>query len=180
MKKIYLILIALVTLSSLQSCEKENKPLGIPGVFELCFYVKHNSELYKDLKNAFAKNDYTHQTNVYDPNLDLGFNNVYFLVGDKKVKLKASLCDRPAKHITKYPKGYAFMSIDNPILFEEVLTGKEERFGLVYDNKKIALKIKGTFDKYHTAVGTVEYFYVNGKKQKNEKSGRYTVRVYLE
>ncbi len=91
MRKIYLILIALTTLVSLQSCEKKEGE-GDTGPIHFIMLINKHSDLYKDMEKAFAKNDYTNHTSEdeFAPGYngeENGFNNVYFLKGEYKCKL---------------------------------------------------------------------------------------------
>ncbi len=174
MKKIYLILIALITLSSLQSCEKDDKRGDNFEPRPLMFYfmVDKNSKEYQDLKNEFAKNDYTKS-----PREKRGFNNVYLSKGNKIIKFLKGLSSYNKGetyndytyilyHLMKISDNYAFLCLGAYYkeLHKEVLTSKEESLVLVYGNKKMQLKIKGKL--FDVGTAAVDKFYVNGKERK--------------
>ncbi len=175
MKKIYLVLIALTTLISLQSCEKSGNRSEDLGHVRVFLLVNKQSDLYKDMEKAFTKNDYT-ETN--------GFNNVYFLQNGKKQKLRYSLGDKHKQsffsgilyeHIG-IPENYAYL-VGSELNNQELFTNKDEKILLKYDDKKLSLKIKGKFGNNYS-FAKVEHFYVNDKKMKILKS-HFTHNVVL-
>ncbi len=192
MKKIYLILIALVTLISLQSCEKSGTNSADLGPISIFLLVNKHSDLYKEMEKAFAKNDYTNHAPEdwfkpgYDGKED-GFNNVYFFKDNKKTKLGFGLKDSNSNEAepnyivykqANVSKDYAYIWLFSCNLFaHEILTGKKENLFLIYDDKKLSLKIKGKFGNNYS-FAKVEHFSVNGKKMKILKS-HFTHNVVL-
>ncbi len=181
MRKIYLILIALVTLSSLQSCEKSEKDKDL-GPIDIFLLINKHSDLYKDLEKAFDKNDYV-GNNTKERK---GFNNVYFLKGEKRheiflgFKHDSSISKEPKELLYKRLKiseDYAYLTIEQTMFKYDLITNKEELFLLKYDNKEVSLKIKGAFGNSRS-FAKVEHFYVNDKKMKHLVSD-FTQNVVL-
>ncbi len=195
MKKIIYIFLAVTFLFSCSDGEENNA--GTPQPFIFHFLVNKNSELYKEMDKEYSKKDYTHQ-----PPIARGFNNVYFLKGNKKFKTMGFLKPDPGIIFGSYMigmfeegtlKNYGYFTMHYN-LAEEILTGDREEFVLVYGNKKLPLKIKGKTKpieqrggEYEGWTAMVEEFYVNGKKCKffnsydsQNSSYTYNIVLYLE
>lgn len=190
MKKIYLIIVTiLITLNSLLSCSNDRieNSSGVPQPLQFYFLVNKNSEEYKNLVKAFDKGDYTSQ-----PKKEKGYNNVYFTKGDYKAKLRSKLFDSDSedsyaielyKHM-KIEENYAFLMIAGNEFYANTLTGKEENLILVYDDKEIPFKIKGTLieggsNKWAGLRAIIDEFYVNNKNHRFLRKGQQTYDCVL-
>ncbi len=108
-------------------------------------------------------------------NNKVGFNNVYFLKGEKKSKLREGFQDSSTDYLLhnrlNIKENYAYIDIADHELWEKIITNKEEDFLLIYDKKKLALKIKGRDYGKGEHFFAIEKFYINGKKAKILNSG---------
>ncbi len=189
---IYILLIFMAFGCSSEDKEENVVGSGVPQPFTFYFLVNKNSALYKNMVKEFSKNDYTHQ-----PPENRGFNNVYFLKGDKRIKTNGFL----PYNLTLFGsymislrednilKNYGYFTNIYP-LPEEILTTKKEKFYLVYGDKKILLEVKGKIvltggseKPFVGARGSLQEFYVNNKKHKfinNSEGLSYNIVLYLE
>ncbi len=183
MKNLHAYIVVFIILG-LFSCDCDKSTVQ-PFAFH--FLVNKKSDLYKDINQALSKKDYTDQ-----PPENRGFNNVYFLKGNKKIKMKEFYKEsEPGMFlgstymISLYNdntlKKYGYFTATWYKLAEEVLTNKTEEFYLVYDDKKILLKINGKLieSRCEETEAFVREFYVNEKKHKFINDDGLNIVLYL-
>lgn len=166
MKNIFLTISAILILGGiLQSCYKKEIQHGgcSASCSDIYFFINKNSQEYNDLLEAFSKKDFTNE-----PTEERGYNNIYFLINRKKIKVKNKMLlpDNTISHGDDYDN-YALFSMYSTKFYTNIFTGKEEQVTFVYDDKSIQLKIKGKLHKKDNAYKpTIEEFYVNDKAHK--------------
>lgn len=171
MKNVFFTALIFFSFLSLQSCKKTTEEIiicsGIPsnGLF---FFINKNSQEYNDLLEAFSKEDYNNE-----PTEERGYNNIYFLINGKKIKITHEMSSYSPTYKELYSimplnigEDYAFFHIGglDYKFYLNVFTEKEENFSFVYGNHTMKLTIKGNIK----LIGgfykpTVEDFYVNDK-----------------